>query len=520
MNNRNYNTLIYLLSCLIFLFVMCFIYFNYAKERKIFIQEAVNNFEKNTSLTISNFSLMYSQTNLNLENNNIKEQLDEVIKPHFDFLKSILKDGSDFGINTVSFWLAFLSLIMIIFTILGIFANNKILETNRKEAELNIRYFKRKSRNEFKKLKSNLLSKSKEVIEKIKSNIEMDKKEISDSVNSVKNIKNEADIFKSEILKIKTEAENILNQTKEQAKQSAQSANKSKVSELFSRALEESIKDNIDEAIKYYSELLELDKNNSAALNNRGILYMRKYTYTKNEEYFNFALNDYNNILSIDKKNSPALNNRGLLYNKKYIHTKNEEYFNSSLNDYNKVLEVDKEDLKVLNNRGSLHSEKYTNTKNKEYFDLAVNDYNRVLNIQYNDLDALVGRGWLYLVDYIIYKNIESLNNAEKDIKSGLYIDNSDLPLLNNNGIMLLFKYKIEKDIKLLDEAKKYLDKVVNNKSEKYDLGETYYYLSLLYKEYSQLENIEDTKKEEYKNKSEEAMKKSKELGYKSFIED
>lgn len=438
MNNRNYNTLIYLLSCLIFLFVMCFIYFNYAKERKIFIQEAVNNFEKNTSLTISNFSLMYSQTNLNLENNNIKEQLDEVIKPHFDLLKSILKDGSDFGINTVSFWLAFLSLIMIIFTILGIFANNKILETNRKEAELNIRYFKRKSRNEFKKLKSNLLSKSKEVIDKIKSNIEMDKKEISNSVNSVKNIKNEADIFKSEILKIKTEAENILNQTKEQAKQSAQSANKSKVSELFSRALEESIKDNIDEAIKYYSELLELDKNNSAALNNRGNLYMRKYTYTKNEKYF----------------------------------------------------------------------------------DLAVNDYNRVLNIQYNDLDALVGRGWLYLVDYIIYKNIESLNNAEKDIKSGLYIDNSDLPLLNNNGIMLLFKYKIEKDIKLLDEAKKYLYKVVNNKSEKYDLGETYYYLSLLYKEYSQLENIEDTKKEEYKNKSEEAMKKSKELGYKSFIED
>ena len=335
MNNRNYNTLIYLLSYLIFLFVMCFIYFNYAKERKIFIQEAVNNFEKNTSLTISNFSLMYSQTNLNLENNNIKEQLDEVIKPHFDFLKSILKDGSDFGINTVSFWLAFLSLIMIIFTILGIFANNKILETNEKKSELSIKEFQLN----FENLKNNLLKENEKFINKVKCDIE---KEISDSVNSVENIKNEADIFKSEILKIKTEAENILNQTKEQAKQSAQSANKSKVSELFSRALEESIKDNIDEAIKYYSELLELDKNNSAALNNRGNLYMRKYTYTKNEEYFNFALNDYNNILSIDKKNSPALNNRGLLYNKKYIHTKNEEYFNSSLNDYNKVLEVDK----------------------------------------------------------------------------------------------------------------------------------------------------------------------------------
>lgn len=51
-------------------------------------------------------------------------------------------------------------------------------------------------------------------------------------------------------------------------------------------------------------------------------------------------------------------------------------------------------------------------------------------------------------------------------------------------------------------------------------IGGGYYYLSLLYKEYSQLENIEDTKKEKYKNKSEECLKKSKELGYENFIED
>lgn len=396
MNNRNYNTLIYLLSCLIFLFVMCFIYFNYAKERKIFIQEAVNNFEKNTSLTISNFSLMYSQTNLNLENNNIKEQLDEVIKPHFDFLKSILKDSSDFGINTVSFWLAFLSLIMIIFTILGIFANNKILETNEKKSELSIKEFQLN----FENLKNNLLKENEKFINKVKCDIE---KEISDSVNSVKNIKNEADIFKSEILKIKTEAENILNQTKEQAKQSAQSANKSKVSELFSRALEESIKDNIDEAIKYYSELLELDKNNSAALNRRGDLYNNKYTKTNEEKYFNLALKDYN---------------KSLKYNNNLI---------------------------TLYNRSVLYNYKYVNVKDKKYFDLALNDYNMVLNIKSNNLYALIGIGWLYLVDYIIYKNIESLNNSEKYIEKALTINDTDLNLLNNKGIVLLFKYKIEK---------------------------------------------------------------------------
>lgn len=423
MNNKNHNTLIYLLSCITFLLAMCFIYCNYAKERKIFIQEAVNDFEKNTLLTISNFSLMHSQTNFNLENN-IKEHLDEAVKPHFDLLKSIIKDGSDFGINTVSFWLAFLSLIMIIFTILGIFANNKILEVNEKKSEL--------------------------IIEKLELEIEK--------------------VFKN--LKIKGD------EIKEQTKQSAENANKAKVSELFTKALNEKDKKKSDEAIKYYTELLELDKNNSDALNNRGDLYNNKYTNTNKEIYFNLALKDYN---------------KSLKYNNNII---------------------------TLYNRGILYNHKYVNVKDKKYFDLALNDYNRVLNIKNDNLYALIGIGWLYLVDYIICKNIESLNNSEKYIEKALTINNSNLYLLNNKGIMLLFKYKIEKDIKILEAAEEYLNRVISNKRKKHDLGETYYYLSLLYKEYSQLETTDNIEKEEYKKRSEEALKKSKELGYKNFIED
>ena len=431
--NINYSMWFYIITCLILLLIMYCIYFNYAKERKIFIQEAVNNFEKNTSLTISNFSLMHSKTNLNLENNNIKEELDEAIKPHFDLLKSSLKDGSDFGINSVSFWLSFLSLIMIIFTILGIFANNNILETNRRQSELSIKEFKLK----FENLKNNLLKENKEFINKVKCDIE---KEIYDSVNSVKNTKNEADILKSEILNIKMEAENILNKIKEQTKQSEENANKAKVSELFTKALNEEDKKKYDEAIKYYTELLKLDKNNLDALNNRGVIYDGKYTNTQNEKYFNLALADYNEVLNRENDN--------------------------------------------------------------------------------NNFNTLNNRGWLYLVNYSISKNIESLNNAEKDIEKALTINDTNLNLLSNNGIVLLFKYRIEKDIKLLNKSKEYLYKAINYKREKHDLGETYYYLSLVYKEYSQLESIEDTQKEEYKNKSEEVLKKSKELGYKSFIED
>lgn len=424
MNNKNHNTLIYLLFCLIFLLVICFIYCNYAKERKIFIQEAVNDFEKNTLLTISNFSLMHSQTNFNLENN-IKEYLDEAVKPHFDLLKSIIKDGSDFGINTVSFWLAFLSLIMIIFTILGIFANNKILEVNEKKSELSI--------------------------EKLELKIEK--------------------VFKD--LKIKED------EIEKQTKQSAENANKAKVSELFSRALEEYRKENIDEAINLYNELLKLDENNFEALYNSGNLYNIKYSNIEEKEYFDLALNNYNKALNISKNDLDTLINRSILYRKKYTYTKDEEYFN-----------------------------------------LALNDYNKVLNMEYNNLNALINIGWLYLVNYSISKNIVSLNNAEKYIEKTLSIDNSNLHLLNNKGIMLLFQYRIEKDIKILEEAEKYLNRAISDKREKHDLGETYYYLSLVYKEYSQLEDIDNIKKEEYKNKSEEALKKSKELGYENFIED
>ena len=51
--NKNYSMWFYIVTCLILLLIMHCIYFNYAKERKIFIQEAVNNFEKRIYPVIS-----------------------------------------------------------------------------------------------------------------------------------------------------------------------------------------------------------------------------------------------------------------------------------------------------------------------------------------------------------------------------------------------------------------------------------------------------------------------------------
>ena len=113
-----------------------------------------------------------------------------------------------------------------------------------------------------------------------------------------------------------------------------------KLNDLLNKAWSESNKDNKEEAIKLYTEALEIDSKNTIALNNRGILYSNKYKETKDEKYFNKSLEDYNKILNTDKNNNDinALNNRGILYSDKYRETKEEGYFNKALEDYNKVL--------------------------------------------------------------------------------------------------------------------------------------------------------------------------------------
>ena len=58
----------------------------------------------------------------------VEDTFDEKLESNMELLRETLRDNKEFGINTVSFWLAFLSLSMIIFTILSAlqFVGNKV----------------------------------------------------------------------------------------------------------------------------------------------------------------------------------------------------------------------------------------------------------------------------------------------------------------------------------------------------------------------------------------------------------
>ena len=206
--------ILYSVICIIFLLVLICKYSKYANESKTLIENSIKQFELNSQIQLSNYYefLKATVTNESFENKEfIKNTLEEAFKPNIDLLRETLKDSKDFSINTVTFWLAFLSLIMIIFTILGIYANNKIMESNQKQSEL-----------------------------------------------IIKETKLESNKTLEELNKKAQEIESTLNKIEEQTKQSKINADRAKVSELFARALNEQMNKNYDEAIKLYTEALEI----------------------------------------------------------------------------------------------------------------------------------------------------------------------------------------------------------------------------------------------------------------------
>ena len=130
---------------------------------------------------------------------------------------------------------------------------------------------------------------------------------------------------------------------------------------------------------------------------------------------------------------------------------------------------------------------------------------------------------FLYLNHYEITNNKESLEKAEIYINKGLEIEQNNMALLNNKGILLYLQYKENKESNnknYLKESLEYLNRSIEKNTLKKDIGETYYYLHLVYDEYAELdENISGYSKEECEKKSDEYLQKSKDLGFKHFME-
>lgn len=173
-----------------------------------------------------------------------------------------------------------------------------------------------------------------------------------------------------------------------------------------------------------------------------------------------------------------------------------------------------------MNNRGNLYSNRYEKTKDEEYFHESLKDYSKILTIYNKNINVLNNVSVLYLIIYKITKNVESIIQAEKYLNEGLNLYPDNFELINNYGILLYFKYKESNIIDDLNNSEIFLKKAIDDSRIKEGIGETYYYLHLIYDEYAELdENINGYSKEECKKKSDKYLQQSKDLGYKHFME-
>ena len=164
-----------------------------------------------------------------------------------------------------------------------------------------------------------------------------------------------------------------------------------------------------EEAIKAYSDIIELNPHYSAAYNNRGVVYANKGEYNRAVRDFNIALelnpndsfaynnrgNAYNNISEVDKAikdfntaialkpdYSNAYNNRGNAYVKKH-------YFDEAIEDFNTAIQLDPSFAGAYNSRGAAYHEKGN-------LEMALEDFSEAIKLDSNYVSPYINRGRIY----------------------------------------------------------------------------------------------------------------------------
>jgi len=106
-----------------------------------------------------------------------------------------------------------------------------------------------------------------------------------------------------------------------------------------------------EEAVKHYTQAIELNPDHASAYNNRGNVHKTLGNYKR-------AINDYNKATELNPNLAEAYYNRGATYN-------NKGDFNRAISDYNKAIELKPDDAEAYCNRGEvwLHLEEWEKAK-------------------------------------------------------------------------------------------------------------------------------------------------------------
>lgn len=161
--------------------------------------------------------------------------------------------------------------------------------------------------------------------------------------------------------------------------------------------------------------------------------------------------------LELNPQNTNALNNRGRIL-------ASSDKYSEAIEYYNKTLDIDKNHKEALNNKGIALANLANLTDDDEYFEDAKDCYDKVINIDKNFVDALNNKSMLY-VSQGQYKK------ANKIIQQSLDINEENIDTIDKKGIILFHLQKYDEALSCFKEA---TEKNPDNKVSSYHMGNVY----------------------------------------------
>ncbi|MEI0488992.1 tetratricopeptide repeat protein [Brachyspira pulli] len=343
------------------------------------------------------------------------DELKKAFEIGLDLLKASLSETMKNSNDVLTFWFAFLSVIMVVFSFAGYFINNNILEQSKyqlkmveKEAEQSIKNIKVETQK--------LIDENNKYIRISQLfNFGEDSGKNKDYNSVIK--------YNLEIIKLYGDIENIKDKNHINNYAGA-------FYNIGTAKYELKI---YDEAIEYLNKAIELNPYFSNAYVYRGMVYYQLEKYSE-------ALKDYNKAIYIDFNNEYAYTNRGLIKEKLGD-------YQAALEDYNKAIELNKNNIEAYTNRG-LIKEKL------EDYQGAIEDYDKAIELKPQDSKLYFDR---YIVKQILLKNKDSeeykkfFDDVYNDLDTAYNLANEQLKEIIKNKIINIAIQKNEVAIKFCE---------------------------------------------------------------------
>ena len=161
-----------------------------------------------------------------------------------------------------------------------------------------------------------------------------------------------------------------------------------------------------DKAVEAYSHTIELNPNNSATYNNRGIAYN-----IKSES--DLAIADFSKAIEINSDHAEAYYNRGLAYSDKGD-------YDPAVKDLSRAIEINPDFAIAYNNRGVVY-------RDMDEQDLAIKDFSKAIELDSNHAEAYNNRG-------LVYSDRDEHDRAIVDFNKAIQLKPQLIEVYNNRG--------------------------------------------------------------------------------------